>query len=43
MCDVTISTFEFMELFGNENDTRGFFEEQRWGGKEKKTSIQTKN
>lgn len=31
MCDVTISTFEFMEMFGNEDNAREFFEEQRWG------------
>lgn len=27
-----ISNFEFMRLFGNEDDARQFFEGQRWGG-----------
>ena len=32
MCKDTISVFEFMEMFPNEEKAIGWFESKRWGG-----------
>ena len=43
MCRVTISVFEFMQMFPNEEEAIKWFQEKRWGGSPVCPKCGTKN